>query len=490
MKMKNSYLVILLFLAMVFGAILTYAGIEILAEDEVKQDDTAKEPIVTTDEEKKALLEATLGKNEFSKIQQAYTIIQENYLEDVDQQQLIEGAIQGMLNSLDDPHSVYMDLETVEQFNDSIESSFEGIGAEVNMEEGVVTIVAPIKGSPAEEAGLKPKDQILSVDGESLEGLDLYEAVAKIRGEKGSVVDLEIRRPGVSETMIVEVVRDDIPLETIYSSTKTVDGKKTGVIQITSFSQDTAADFNKALQELEADNIEGLIIDVRGNPGGLFTSVEEILENFIPEDQPYVLIEQKNGEKIRYFSGTKEKKDYPIAVLTNNGSASASEILAAAMKEAGYDVIGEQSYGKGTVQKTIPMNDGSNIKITIYKWLTPSGEWIDEKGVAPTVEAKQPDFFYTTPINVEEPLKYNMAEDQISNAQIMLQGIGYKTGRTDGYFSKETEEAVKAFQQENGLTVTGEIDKLTAEKLQQQVLEAARDEENDLQMKKALEILY
>ncbi|WP_174496206.1 S41 family peptidase [Salirhabdus euzebyi] len=488
--MKNSYLVILLFLAMVFGAILTYAGIEILAEDEVKQDDTAKEPIVTTDEEKKALLEATLGKNEFSKIQQAYTIIQENYLEDVDQQQLIEGAIQGMLNSLDDPHSVYMDLETVEQFNDSIESSFEGIGAEVNMEEGVVTIVAPIKGSPAEEAGLKPKDQILSVDGESLEGLDLYEAVAKIRGEKGSVVDLEIRRPGVSETMIVEVVRDDIPLETIYSSTKTVDGKKTGVIQITSFSQDTAADFNKALQELEADNIEGLIIDVRGNPGGLFTSVEEILENFIPEDQPYVLIEQKNGEKIRYFSGTKEKKDYPIAVLTNNGSASASEILAAAMKEAGYDVIGEQSYGKGTVQKTIPMNDGSNIKITIYKWLTPSGEWIDEKGVAPTVEAKQPDFFYTTPINVEEPLKYNMAEDQISNAQIMLQGIGYKTGRTDGYFSKETEEAVKAFQQENGLTVTGEIDKLTAEKLQQQVLEAARDEENDLQMKKALEILY
>src|SRR5690625_3107731 len=181
----------------------------------------------------------------------------------------LEGAIHERLETLEDPYSTYMDVESMENFNEQIESSFEGIGAEVSMVNGQVTIIAPIKDSPAEHASLKPNDQILSIDDEDLKGLDLNEAVEKIRGEKGSEVTLEIKRPGVSDPFNVVVTRDKIPLETVYSDLQTIDGKKTGILELTSFSETTADDFAKELEKLEAKNIEGLVIDVRGNPGGL-----------------------------------------------------------------------------------------------------------------------------------------------------------------------------------------------------------------------------
>ena len=495
MNIKNRYLVVIVLVAVLFGATLTYTAMEVLDNKEAQVSENNDSASNDDFGDLQASIEDTFPKDsvpELSKLMKAISIIQNNYVEDVDNATLMEGAIKGMLQELGDPHTVYMDVETADQFNDSLESSFEGIGAEVTMENGFVTIVAPIKGSPAEKAGLMPKDQIIKVDGESVEGLDLLEAVSKIRGEKGTTAKLHIQRPGVSKLIEVEVVRDEIPVETVYQDVQTIDGKKTGIIEITSFAIDTAKDFNNALKDLEEQGIEGLVIDVRGNPGGLFTSVEEILKNFIPEDQPYVIFEMKDGEKQRFFSGTDEKKDYPISVLINQGSASASEILAAAMKEAGYDVIGEQSCGKGTVQKTISLGDGSNIKVTIYKWLTPSGEWINEVGVTPTIETKQPDYFYTTPFEVEKgkPYKLDMASDEIANIQKMLNGIGFETGREDGYFDKKTEEAVSAFQAEYDLPVTGEIDTATGEKIQAAVIEDVRNPEKDLQLKKAMEELY
>src|SRR5699024_566177 len=194
-------------------------------------------------------IEKNMGK--MSKVVNAFGIIQENYVEEVEDNQLIEGAIQGMLTSLEDPYSVYMDQETMEQFNEQIESSFEGIGAEVSMMDGSVTIVAPIKDSPAEKAGLRPNDQVLSVDGESVDGLSLQEAVNEIRGEKGSKVTLEIRRPGVENPLNIEITRDSIPLETVYVDTKEVDGETIGILELTSFSESTASDFEKELNKLE-----------------------------------------------------------------------------------------------------------------------------------------------------------------------------------------------------------------------------------------------
>jgi carboxyl-terminal processing protease len=425
------------------------------------------------------------------KIEQAYEIISSRYVEDVDDQKLIEGAIQGMINTLKDPYSVYMNKETAEKFTESLDSSFEGIGAEVSMVDGKVTIVAPFKDSPAEKAGLKPNDQIISINGESVEGLDLYEAVLKIRGKKGTKVRLEILRPGVKEVIKVEVVRDKIPIETVHADVKKYHGKNVGYIEITSFSENTAQDFKKKLDELEKKNIEGLVLDVRGNPGGYLQSVEEILKELVPKDKPYVQIEDRNGEKQRFFSPLSEKKDYPISVLIDRGSASASEILAAALKEAGgYEIIGEKSFGKGTVQQALPMGDGSTIKLTLYKWLTPDGNWIHKKGVEPTLEVKQPEYYYANPIQVEKELKFDMNNEQIKNAQIMLKGLGYKPGRTDGYFSNETELAVKAFQKDNKLSVTGKIDQKTAQMLDMKIMELIRNGKNDIQLETAIKVLF
>lgn len=212
-----------------------------------------------------------------------------------------------------------------------------------------------------------------------MEGLDLNEAVAKIRGEKGTEVVLTIVRQGTTEPFQITIVRDTIPIETVHSEMKTVDGKKTGLIEITNFAETTAEDFESQLKALEDDGMEGLVIDVRGNPGGLLNSVEEILDLFVPKDIPYIQIEDQSGNKTPYYSTLDKKKDYPISVLVDEGSASASEILAVAMKEIGYDVVGTNSFGKGTVQQAVPLGDGSTVKLTFFKWLSPKGTWIHEK---------------------------------------------------------------------------------------------------------------
>jgi len=437
--------------------------------------------------------ESKADSEEMGIIKEAYDLIDTHYVEGVEEGQLLEGAIQGMLDTLEDPYSSYMNAEAMEKFTEQIESSFQGIGAEVSLVDGKVTIISPIKNSPAEKAGLRSNDQILQVDEESLEGLDLNEAVSKIRGEKGSEVVLLIERAGSTKPIEYTLVRDDIPIETVYEEVKTIEGKKTGVIQITSFSETTADEFTEALNSLEDDGIEGLVIDVRGNPGGLLDAIEDMLQHFIPSDIPYLQVEDGNGEKDKYYTNLKEKKPYPINVVVDEGSASASEILAVAMKEVGYDIIGETTFGKGTVQQAVPIGkeEGqSTVKLTFFKWLSPEGNWIHDKGVKPTVKQKQPDYYYTSPIQMEETLKFDQTDEQIKHAQIMLKGLGFDPKREDGYFDESTKQAVEAFQKDQQLSVTAEIDEETAGAIEAQILEKIRNEEDDLQMKKALDVLY
>ncbi|WP_087972580.1 S41 family peptidase [Oceanobacillus rekensis] len=481
MKLKKAQIILILVAALFLGFGGAYAGVQI-AEPEASESQNGTKTAGNAD--------GTELSGDLTKVDQAYDLIKQNYLEDVEDEQLIEGAIEGMLSTLEDPHTSYMDVETVDQFNDQIESSFEGIGAEVSMVNDLVTIVAPIKDSPAEKAGLRPNDQVLTVDGESLEGLNLNEAVAKIRGEKGSEVVLKIQRSGVAEAFDVTITRDEIPVETVYTHKETIDGKETGILEVTNFSENTADEFEEQLEALEKEGIEGLIIDVRGNPGGLLNVVEEMLALFVPKDIPYIQIEDGNGNKEEYHSQLDEKKEYPISVLINEGSASASEILAVAMKELGYDVVGETSYGKGTVQQAVPLGDGSSIKLTTFKWLSPKGEWINETGVEPTIETKQPKYYYTYPIQAEESFAYDQTSEGIGNMQVMLSGLGYDTGRTDGYFSKETETAVKAFQTDNDLDATGKVNQETAGLIETQLIEKVRNGDDDEQLETALEELY
>ncbi|MEH7251871.1 S41 family peptidase [Neobacillus niacini] len=482
--MKSKWIALMVVGSLLTGAGGTYAGMQWFGHTErnsaLEQTFTKEEQMDTGKKDTEDLL----------KVNKAYELILSRYVENVDSETLVEGAIQGMLTVLDDPYSVYMNRETAQQFNQALESSFEGIGAEVGMIDGKIVIISPFKNSPAEKAGLKPNDEILKIDGKSVEGLDLNKATLKIRGKKGTKVSLEIVRKGLKEPLTIAVTRDEIPLETIHASVKKQDGKKIGYIEITTFSQETAADFKEELSSLEKKNIEGLIIDVRGNPGGLLVSVEDILKEFVTKDKPFIQIEQRNGDKERHYSKLTEKKDYPVMVLINKGSASASEILAGALKEAaGYPLVGETTFGKGTVQQAVPMGDGSNIKLTLFKWLTPDGNWIHKKGIKPDVEAKQPAIFDTHPLQIAEPLKEDMNNEQVKNAQEILAGLGFGPGRTDGYFSKETTTAVKAFQKNSNLQATGKIDVKTAAKLEEEAMKEIKKEKNDLQLQTALRLI-
>lgn len=485
MKLNKKQITIVLIAALLLGFAGAYLGVNLAQGDQSSSSDGQ-----FSEEKPFSSEENNESPEDMEKVSQAYSLIKQHFIEDVDDQELIEGAIQGMLTSLDDPYSTYMDVDEMEEFNEQIESSFEGIGAEVSMVNGNVTIIAPIKDSPAEKAGLRPNDEVLAVDDEDLEGYDLNEAVNKIRGEKGSEVILTIKRSGASEPFEVTLVRDEIPIETVYSEVEEQNGKKTGVLEVTNFSEHTAEEFKEQLEELENQNIDGLVIDVRGNPGGLLNSVEDILEYLIPKDVPYIQIEDKEGNKEEYFTDLDEKKDYPINVLVDEGSASASEILAVAMKEIGYDVVGNTSFGKGTVQQAVPLGDGSTVKLTFYKWLSPEGNWINEEGVEPTVEVDQPDYYYVNPVQIDETLKLDSASDNLENIQVMLKGLGYDPGRTDGYFNKETQTAVEKFQKDNDLKKTGEIDEETAGVIEAKLVENIREGEDDKQLEKALEALY
>lgn len=428
-----------------------------------------------------------LSAAEWNKLSTTFKLIQDNYVSEVDKSKLIDGAVNGMLGALDDPYTTYMDPKEASQFQDVLNSSFQGIGAEVSLEEGRVKVVSPIKGSPAEKAGILANDIILAVNGEKLDGLTLTEAVAKIRGPKGSQAKLQINRPGM-DTIEVIVVRDDIPVETVYS--EMLEGQ-VGKIEIREFVQHTAQKFKEALKQLEDQGMKGLVIDVRNNPGGLFPAVIEMSEPFLASGKTIVQVEDRNGEKQATVSKGTGKK-YPVAVLINNGSASASEIMAGALQEmGGAKLVGEKTYGKGTVQITFDkeFGDGSNIKMTIMKWLTPNGNWIHKKGIAPDIPVEQPAYFKVAPLSKKTTLKQDMAGDDVKNLQIMLEGIGQTPGRTDGYFNDKTVIAVKAFQRLNNLPVTGEVDEKTAQKLEETVAKEIRSAKNDLQLKAAVQYI-
>jgi carboxyl-terminal processing protease len=484
MLMNQRWIVLLMTGSLLVGAGGTYATMNWM----VKEKESPIETKMNDSEQEQA--EEKQPAQGLDKVAQAYQLIKGSYVEEVEETKLIEGAIQGMLTSLDDPYSVYMNEETAKKFSETLQSTFEGIGAEVSMVDGKIVIVAPFKDSPAEKAGIKPYDQIIKIDGESVDGLDLYEATLKIRGKKGTKVKLELQRQGMKEPITVSVKRDEIPQISVYSSVKKQGDKSIGYIEITSFSEDTASEFKKQLTELEKKNIDALLLDVRGNPGGLLDSVEDILKEFVSKEKPYIQIEKRNGEKEPYFTTLEGDKEYPVAVLIDKGSASAAEILAGALQEAeGYKLIGEKTFGKGTVQQAVPMGDGSNIKLTLFKWLTPDGNWIHKKGIEPDLKVEQSALYHTHPIQSEKTLKKDDNNEQVKNAQGILKSLGYEPGREDGYFSASTETAVKIFQQEHDLKDTGQIDAKTASALEQAVVEEIKKEKNDVQLQAAIKYL-
>ncbi len=314
--------------------------------------------------------------------------VEDDFLYKVDKEKLRQGELKGMVASLDDPYSEYLTLEDFNALEEQTNGKFFGIGVSVSSnEEGQILVIAPIKDTPAEKVGIKTGDLILKVNGEPVSGNDLQAAVAKIKGDKGTSVKITIYRPSTKETKDIDVKRDEIKLETVISNKI----KDLGYIGITQFNDNTYDEFKKALDSLKEKNIKGLIIDLRGNPGGTVDSVEKIANELLPEG---TIVSAKNraGQVVFDYKSDKECLNLPMAVLINGGSASASEILAGAIRDFKKGtLIGEKSFGKGIVQSVFPFPDGSGLKITTSEYFTPSGENIHKKGIKPDIEVKLPE---------------------------------------------------------------------------------------------------
>ncbi|RKP47217.1 PDZ domain-containing protein [Cohnella endophytica] len=429
-----------------------------------------------------------LNQAELDKINKAVGLIEHRYIAPADRNKLIDGAVQGMVESLNDPFSVYKSEEEAEKFSDSLQGAFTGIGATLNVVNGFIVVEAPIRGSPAERAGLQPKDILLSVNGDNLQGLQLNDAVAKIRGPKGTKAKLKVRREGLAEPLDLELVRDRIDLQTVSADFGT-DG--VGQITINQFTEDTSGQFADELGAMWAKGLKALVIDVRDNPGGMLQSVIEIADQLLVKDKPIVQSEYRDGKRNVDVAthGAKNGIRVPIVVLMNKGSASAAEILAGALKQsAGAILIGEQTYGKGTVQASYPheLGDRSLMKLTIYKWLLPDGTWIHEKGISPDIAVEQPAYFQASRLPRDIVMKYDTTGEAVMNLQNILAGVGFPADRNDGYFSQGTALALKAFQKRESLEATGEVTAETAQRLEEALYSNLLIAGNDKQLQAAL----
>ncbi|QOV11289.1 S41 family peptidase [Viridibacillus arvi] len=403
--------------------------------------------------EKKVVEVRTPTHTEFQKLFNAFDELKANYYKDIDTEEAVNGAINGMIEALGDPYSDYMNVEEASNFNESISSSFQGIGAEIQEQGGNIVVVSPIKNSPAEKAGILPNDIIATVDGKSISGMTSSEAVLLIRGEKGTSVTLEIVRGDSEKKVKMKIVRDDIPIETVYS--EMLSGK-VAHIQITTFSNNTYKELLTALDDMEAKGMKSLIVDVRQNPGGLLDSAVNIASLFVKTGEPVMQIEDKTGEKEVIEAQGGRKVTVPVSLLIDGGSASASEILAGALSEsANIPLIGEKSFGKGTVQTASNLKDGSNLKFTTAKWLTPEGNWIHEKGIKPTIKVDYPSYASLPYLDPEKVMKEGSLSEQVKAAEKMLKAVGYTPGKVDGLFDASTKAAVLAFQKDQKLKETG-----------------------------------
>lgn len=435
--------------------------------------------------DEKAVKVGVNQRTEFNKLYDTFDQLKKNYYKDLDNETLINGAINGMLDSLDDPYSDYMTKDEAKQFHENISSSFEGIGAEIQEKDGYIVVVSPIKGSPAEKVGIKPNDKILAVDGKSIRGMSSSEAVLLIRGKKGTKVTLTIQRTGSHETSQLTIIRDEIPINTVYSEMM-----KDGIakIQITSFSDNTFDELTKALEDMESKGMKSLILDLRQNPGGLLDQAIKISNLFIPEGKKIVQVEDKKGKREEIVAEGGKKIDVPVAVIIDNGSASASEILAAAVSEsAGIPLVGQKSFGKGTVQTASDFKDGSNIKFTTAKWLTPDANWIHKKGINPDYIVSLPKYAELPIINPDTKIKLSSISNQVKAAEEMLKALKYNPGKVDGYYDEDTEKAVKEFQKDEKLKVNGILEGNTTLQLMNKLRENIT--KNDTQVKKAISIL-
>lgn len=308
----------------------------------------------------------------------------------LDYQKMLYGAISGALQALDDPYTDFLTPEDTENLSLELDGSFEGIGAEISIRDQLLTIITPIDGSPAENAGLLPGDIIYKIDDTETLNLSLNEAVNLIRGPKKSRVTLSIIREGFDQPKDYVITRDEIDIKSAKAEIIENQGQKIGYLEITSFSEDTAAEFKSAVTEILKNEPQGIILDLRNNPGGILQASIDIAGEFIPKGEIGAIEKFSDGRTNEFRTETDPRlNNLPLVIVVNEGSASASEILAGALRaHLKAILIGQKTFGKGSVQELISLKDGSSVRISVAKWLTPANEDINEQGLQPDLEVE------------------------------------------------------------------------------------------------------
>ena len=319
------------------------------------------------------------NKDYLKELEYAYNNILNSYVEKVDEKELTNAAIKGMYNYLGDPYTSYLDKDSTDNLMDRLKGEYKGIGVEITTNESGTVVMTVFENSPAEEAGIMVGDIITKVKGVDVNGKTTSEVSNMIKSTNGNV-EIEVNRGGITKTLTLKV--STVSIKSVIKNKY----DKTGYLRIETFSNTTYKQFKESLEALEKDGIENLIVDVRNNGGGFLNSAVEIAELFVGKGKPIYVLQTKDKKEM-YKDTTKEKRDYKVMVLINGGSASASEVLAAALKESyGATLLGTKSYGKGTVQDTSELESGGMIKYTTAYWLTPKGVTINEKGLTPDIE--------------------------------------------------------------------------------------------------------
>lgn len=429
--------------------------------------------------------QSTTSDETYSEISELIEIIEERAYYFEDRSALIDGALRGIVDSLGDPYSEYLSEKEFSELLNQLNAEIYGLGISIVVNGKYPIIVEVMDNSPAALSGLQPGDTIKTIDGVDIKNKPLEEVGSMIRGGEGEVRQIGVYKDNPNKLNYYNIRLDEIHKSTVSYSYEKIGSEILGYLRIESFGTYTFGELNEAMTELEDIGIDYLIIDVRNNPGGYLDTVQSILDYFINTDVPFMYSQTKSGAETRYYlTNIDHVINYDIVVLINDMSASAAEIFASAMNEIGqYELIGTKTFGKGTIQVTYNMDMSNWVKITTAIWLTPSKVWIGKEGISPTilVEAVSSDMFF---IDAHNDIKFDVVNENVKYTQLLLKALGYDV-RTDGYFDKNTEEAVKQYQLEIGVENTGIVDFKTAYHLNRYFINLLTDLEYDNQYQEA-----
>ncbi|CAM5190654.1 Carboxyl-terminal processing protease OS=Ureibacillus acetophenoni OX=614649 GN=SAMN05877842_101217 PE=3 SV=1 [Ureibacillus acetophenoni] len=431
-------------------------------------------------------------------IDEVYSLISQKSVYSVPEEKLIEGALRGMTNALEDPYSTYYTEKEAALHKQSLAGQRVGIGIEVTEKNGRFIVVSPVKSSPAEKAGIRPFDEIVQVDDQRLDGKTMGELLQLIQGEAGQEVTLTLYRPSTDRHIKVTVERMEIKNDTVESEIIEIENAKIGYVSISLFGEKTANEWVEATKDLLSQDVEGLLVDLRDNPGGYLHSVAAVLSSIEKEGEIFAYMQNGSGAlEPQYTAEIEGEKEYldtmnkiPIVILQNEGSASASEVMVGAVQSWNRGkIIGVKSFGKGTVQETMQLQNGGELKLSTHKWLTPKRDWIHGVGLGVDVEVEQHPLFLLEVIPLNGNFEEGNFSEEIAYVQKVLNGLGYTVTRTDGFYDKQTADAVELYREKNNLVEGRHMNDDLFKSISEQVISYKQEQQHDLQLQMGISVM-